>query len=220
MKRVLIIGDTHGKMGGYFDRLDEFVESNSNYLGDLYSLQIGDFGFEDNYRQRENWFEKSAKYDSKNHVFFGGNHDEYPIPEWTNGLGHFGEVPFIPNSFFVRGAKSVDEEARTAGHDWWPEEQLNWMQSKNALEKYIDVEPKYMFSHDAPQEAAEKMFFWKDPDETNTSKLLQEMFEAHKPDLWIFGHWHISTKTQIENTTFRCLDELETMILEFENHEY
>jgi Icc-related predicted phosphoesterase len=75
-----------------------------------------------------------------------------------------------------------------------------------------------VFSHDAPQQAAENIFTHKNPDATNTSKLLQEMFEAHQPKVWVFGHWHASVDTKFGDTTFRCLDELGTMTLEFMNH--
>jgi hypothetical protein len=127
-------------------------------------------------------------------------------------------VPFVPGGFFVRGAKSIDEGARTAGHDWWPEEELNWKQSKQALDEYINVEPKHVFSHDAPQQAAEVMFASKDPDPTNTSKLLQEMFDSHSPKTWTFGHWHRNVTAEVGGTTFQCLGELETTTLEFMSH--
>lgn len=224
VRKILIVGDVHGKIGGYFDRLDAFLDRNKHDLADLYSVQIGDFGFKDTYRQRAKQFGRSHKYDMENHKFFGGNHDEYPIPDWAGALGHFGEVPYVPNSFFVRGGKSIDEEARTAGYDWWPEEQLNWKQSKQALERYISLEPKHVFSHDAPQVVAGQIFPAKNHNPTNTGKLLQEMFDAHQPKTWTFGHWHKTKSMAVGDTLFQCLDELETSVLEIDSnlnhHEY
>lgn len=210
MRYVLIIGDVHGKIGGYFDLLDDFVESHDDDA-ELYSLQIGDFGFEDTYRQRANWFDRSQKYDIENHAFFGGNHDQYPIPDYAGALGHFGEVPFIEDSFFVRGARSIDRDGRTAGHDWWKEEELDWKQSREALEEYIRVEPKHVFSHDAPQSVPEQMFPGKENHSSNTGKLLEQMFQEHQPETWTFGHWHKTVSEKVNGTTFQCLGELETI---------
>jgi predicted phosphodiesterase len=214
VRKILIVGDVHGKIGDYFDRLDTFLDRNKHDTADLYSVQIGDFGFEDTYRQRANRFDRSHKYDIDSHKFFGGNHDEYPIPEWAGHLGHFGEVPYVPDSFFVRGAKSIDESARTAGHDWWPEEQLDWKQSKQALDEYIKMEPKHVFSHDAPQVVAGYFFPAKENHPTNTGKLLQEMFDAHQPKTWTFGHWHRTKSMEVGDTLFQCLGELDTAVLQ------
>lgn len=219
MRRVLIIGDVHGKIGGYFDLLDEFVERHKHTDEELYSLQLGDFGFKDTYRQRKRWFDRSERYDIEHHPFFGGNHDEYPIPEWAESLGHFGEVPFIPNSFYVRGAYSIDRDSRTVGRDWWPEEELDWEQSRKALEGYIKAKPEHVFSHDAPKEIPERMFPSKTNISSNTRKLLSQMLSEHRPKTWTFGHWHKNKSVSIDGTTFRCLGELETLELEFMNHE-
>jgi len=207
-RHVLIIGDVHGKIGGYFDLLDDFVKRRD----EGYSLQVGDFGFSDTYARRERWFEKSRRYDSENHVFFGGNHDDYDkYGEVKGALGDFGEVPFIPNSFFVRGAKSIDKEARTVGRDWWPEEELGWKQSRKAIEEYIKVEPSFVFTHEAPDIVTDQMFPTRETVSSNTGKLLSQMFREHQPDVWIFGHWHSSEEIDFEGTSFRCLDELETL---------
>lgn len=208
--RILIIGDVHGKVAGYFDRLDEFFEKHSED-DELYSLQIGDFGFEKEYNQRIERFEKSQRYDIENHRFFGGNHDQYPIKEEAMPLGHFGEVPYIPDSFFVRGAKSIDEEARTVGKDWWPEEELNWKQSRKAIEEYIRVEPDHVFTHEAPDIISEPMFPSRETVSSNTGKLLSQMLRQHQPKTWTFGHWHRSKELDLRGTSFRCLDELETL---------
>lgn len=221
MRRILIIGDVHGKIGGYFDLLDDFIERHRHDTADLYSLQVGDFGFKDTYHQRANWFDKTHRYDIENHQFFGGNHDQYPIPEWAGHLGDFGEVSFIPNSFFVRGAKSIDKESRTMGYDWWPEEQLDWKQSRKALDEYIRVKPKHVFSHDAPQELPQHMFSSVGENQsTNTGKLLSEMLAAHRPETWTFGHWHETESVEMNGTLFRCLGELETAELYISEYEY
>lgn len=213
--KIFAIGDVHGKIGGYFDLLRDLEKKS----GEVRTIQLGDFGFSSEYKQRRKRFDRSQKYDVDRHVFFGGNHDQYPIPEGIGNLGHFGEVPFIENSFFVRGAESIDKNQRTPGHDWWREEELNWKQSNNALEKYVKTEPKYVFSHDAPQSAAETLFPGKQNFESHTGNLLEQMFRAHKPDIWVFGHWHRTVSDTVEGTTFQCLGELETLELNLNSHE-
>lgn len=73
-----------------------------------------------------------------------------------------------------------------------------------------------MLTHDCPPEVAKKLFFDTDyrmmlsPQvQTRTADALQEMFYEHKPDLWVFGHWHIPAVTEIDGTTFVCLGELQ-----------
>jgi len=39
------------------------------------------------------------------------------------------------------------------------------------------------------------------------------LWGIHKPDLWIFGHFHNSWTQTIQGTEFRCLAELETFNL-------
>jgi hypothetical protein len=44
--------------------------------------------------------------------------------------------------------------------------------------------------------------------ESRTSLALQEMFEAHQPSAWYFGHFHINREFLIGETKFRCSAEL------------
>lgn len=216
MPRVLVIGDVHGKIGGYFDLLKDLTKRYSRGEN-AYSLQIGDFGFADTYNQRTKGIERSYRFDDDRHFFFGGNHDDYDYYHDAKGsLGDYGEVPFIPNSFFVRGARSIDRDKRTAGRDWWPEEELDWKQSRDCLERYIEVEPKYVFTHEGPQFVTEKMFPTKETISTNTGKLLDEMFKAHQPDRWMYGHWHETKSQEVNGTVFQCLGELETTEISYE----
>lgn len=196
MDNVRIIGDVHGKAREYCTIASEAE----------YSLQIGDMGFSECYDFVDHMMDKGYL-NPKRHVFFGGNHDDYHnLPYWH--LGDFGAVPFINNSFFIRGAQSIDKDMRTMGYDWWSEEQLGYRSSMDALNQYETIKPDIMFSHDAPDSIAVNMF----PDHklinTHTGRLLSNCYEAHQPKVWIFGHWHIPTIRDFGNTTFICLGEL------------
>jgi hypothetical protein len=76
---------------------------------------------------------------------------------------------------------------------------------------------KLVISHPAPSEAARQIlndlggsyFLNKHGDaESRTSKALQEMFEAHQPPAWFFGHFHINRKFVVGETKFRGLAEM------------
>jgi len=42
---------------------------------------------------------------------------------------------------------------------------------------------------------------------------LQEIYETHKPALWVFSHWRISRDFCLNGTQFICLNEMETLAI-------
>lgn len=209
-QKVLFVGDVHGKVGEYCELLKKKV---NNLKTDVCSIQIGDFGFEKEYVKRHKNFRRSIILESENHLFFGGNHDDYSaLPNFH--IGDYGHLPFVDEGYFVRGAKSIDKHARTAGHDWWPEEELDWKQAKECVKDYSEVKPKIVATHDAPDSVCRNIFSDDTRINTATGKLLQNLFDIHKPDLWIFGHWHEDRMKEVNNTIFVCLDELSVFELD------
>jgi predicted phosphodiesterase len=196
--QITIIGDVHGK----YKRYHEIIRETEHHP---YSIQIGDFGFK---------YDTLKNVDPKNHVFIGGNHDNYEVvndvPNYLGDYGHmvnFNGIDF----FYYRGAYSIDRQYRTIGIDWWEEEQVAIDQFIKARELYRDIKPYIMITHDCPQDIVLQML--KPGDrvfENNTSWALQELFNIHQPKMWFFGHWHKSRQIQHGNTKFICLDELET----------
>ena len=69
-----------------------------------------------------------------------------------------------------------------------------------------------MVTHDAPAAAIEVVF----PDVrlfrplSRTMQAFDAMFEHHRLDVWIFGHWHRSASAVVDGTRFQCLGELRT----------
>jgi len=221
--KLTFIGDVHGRYKSYRSVVEQCD----------YSVQIGDFSF---------------AYDvfndiSLNHRFFGGNHDNYEIiGECPNNLGDFGTQTINGvEFFFIRGAWSIDRKWRRFKIDWFPEEELNYVQQQEALEAYRAAKPKIMVTHDAPLEVVRTLFgtdtlvfFDHERDTvTATGQLLQECFNYHQPDLWIFGHHHknrselVLPPGEIYNpdskeegyhdkpkTRFICLGELQTFTVE------
>jgi hypothetical protein len=141
-----------------------------------------------------------------NHRFFKGNHDGYNVTD-SHELGDYGFCGLY--TFFVRGAYSIDKLYRTVGVDWFENEELSFRQMSLAIEEYGKSKPRIMLSHDCPQSVCEELFGY--TDKPITRQGLQIMLDIHKPDLWVFGHHHISKNIRIGSTDFVCLKELETM---------
>jgi len=207
--KVLVVGDVHGLVGEYCELLEKKVEGTKT----VKSVQLGDFGFEKEYNKRNHLFKKSSILIKEDHLFFGGNHDDYnSLPEFH--IGSFGELPFVAESFFVRGAESIDKSKRTPGHDWWPEEELSWKQARECAIDYEERDPSVVITHDAPGKVCKKIFPEKKINSSATSKLLQALYEVSSPDLWIFGHWHENKVKKVDQTIFACLDELSTFMFD------
>ncbi len=174
-----------------------------------YSIQLGDFGFD--YK-----FLKQNRVDPKRHAFIPGNHDNYEtLP--PHSLGDFGPIPFLPQSFFVRGAYSIDRHQRMIGRDWWPEEQLEMRQMQACLDAYVASKPRYVFTHDCPSSLIPYLrWVHRDSDDhpDATKQLLQVLLEEHTPEYWFFGHWHRSWQAKWGESTFICLNSREVYDLE------
>jgi len=87
----------------------------------------------------------------------------------------------------------------------------------DAIGLYKETRPTLVISHTAPSEGAKEIlkdlngcyFLNKHGDvESRTSRALQEMFEAHQPSAWCFGHFHINRDFLIGETKLRCLAEI------------
>lgn len=215
--QLRLIGDVHQKIKDYIKLLDA-----------PYSIQLGDMGFD---------YSLLNQVDASKHKFLAGNHDNYSISEYVDDkpsiliseneryafsempahyLGNYGlfRVPETDQDiFFVRGAYSIDWRYRTIGIDLFEYEELSNYEMSLALDLYLKTKPRFVISHDAPLDATKNIcsFLIKN----RTAYLLQEMFENHQPELWVFGHHHVSISKIIGNTQFICLPELGVLDLEF-----
>lgn len=197
MYNVTLIGDLHGK----YRRYHEILREKDRYP---HTIQLGDFGFD---------YDTLKNVDAKNHVFIGGNHDNYDkVNETPHYLGDFGyTVDFHGlDFFFFRGAYSIDKAYRTAGVSWWSDEQVKIERFFEARELYRSIKPDVMLTHDCPASIVPLLL---PPHatiyENQTSYYLEELFNIHQPKLWRFGHYHKSWQSTINGTHFKCLNELE-----------
>ena len=213
-----IIGDVHAQI----DRHDLFTRDARPYLEIIadvtYSIQLGDMG------DRETYEKLVAHVDPERHCFFPGNHDHYNgFP--PHNLGDFGPVLCGGvDFFFVRGAWSSDREklielGREQGKTlWFEQEELTDEQMHAALEAYLRVRPRIVFSHDAPTHVAR--LAWQNARRfsapnfravfcaSRTSDFLERLLEHHQPRLWLFGHHHRDWRHKEGGTTFVCVGEL------------
>jgi predicted phosphodiesterase len=203
-----LIGDVHQKLAQYIKLANEAE----------YSLQLGDLGFR---------YNPINALDSTRHRVLSGNHDNYTeengifINQTPHFLGDYGihTVPEFGDIFFVRGGNSIDKNSRTEWVDWFRREELSYAEGTKALELYCEIKPKFMVSHECP---ANIMDYFCPPKTwdgellkpSNTAKLLQAMFNYHKPDLHIFGHHHRRWDDTIDGCRFVCLEELGVLDLE------
>lgn len=203
---IRIVGDVHGKIPDYINLVKDCP----------YSIQVGDLGFD---------YKGLRFLDRYKHMFFPGNHDNYDtcydLPHCLGDAGNF-ELDDI-EFFFIRGGFSIDYLARVKFEQqrgfktWWTEEQLTTEEMEWAYDDYVDCRPSIMLSHSCPKEISDiignpgvlKAFgFNPDVFSTRTQELLQACFEVHKPDIWIFGHFHQNVDFIYNDTRFICLDEL------------
>jgi len=204
MKKVRFVGDIHGK----FTQYQSVVQSAAA------SVQVGDFGvgFPGQAvwdRQVQDWFQANP-----NHRFIRGNHDNpgscKANPGWIQDGKHEGDV------MYISGAWSIDHAWRTPGKTWWPDEELSTEELYQIYDSYMLHKPQIVITHDCPEAVSYELFikssasqFGQTQIPTRTAQALQSMWEAYKPKLWIFGHWHKTCDRVMLRTRFICLDELD-----------
>lgn len=206
---TVYIGDVHGKFGPYASLLKQHADT----------VQVGDMGIgfralgEDTYyeattKQRNPPFDQMIR---GNHRFIRGNHDNPAAckkhPQWIED----GTVE--DDKMFVGGAISIDKGYRTEGYNWWADEELSLQELHALIDDYVTAKPRVMITHDCPESVVDvicKHNNWVKHDlPSRTRQAFQGMLELHRPEVWVFGHWHFSYDAVIEGTRFVCLDELE-----------
>lgn len=197
-KAFKFIGDVHGKLEEY-RKIILTCEA---------SICVGDFGF------KKEWlwhYDNVWNRDIGSHYINPGNHDWYDYTiKPAASTGNWNYLPWW-KIFTVRGADSIDKHLRREGVDWFPNEELSYMEGIEVLDHYLTIKPRIVVSHDCPQKVMERFFGYNE--KSTTRQLLQVMFEQHQPELWVFGHHHQHKDEVINGTRFVCLDELETLEL-------
>ena len=111
---------------------------------------------------------------------------------------------------FCGGARSTDQQWRTEGLDWWPEEEVTLKDLDKLPEEKVDI----VISHTCPDEFLMQMdnrniirVDLTDPSQKDGSRhALSYVLNKYMPDLWYFGHYHKACAGQFRGTRWYCLD--------------
>jgi hypothetical protein len=211
---IRFVGDVHGRFGQY----EKII------AGAPRSVQVGDMGigFRPAGGPPDGAFSVTPPHGAMargDHRYIRGNNDNPAVcredPHWIP------DGRFENGIMFVGGALSIDRPLRTEGYSWWPDEELSPAELRRMLALYIERKPAIMVTHDCPEEVARivitripAMGVSRKDFPSRTRYALQEMWAAHAPSLWIFGHYHLGFDQILrggrENgTRFVCLAELE-----------
>lgn len=218
--KLIICGDVHGKYDQYYNIVKNYE----------FSIQVGDFGFGGSWTSLY-----YSDLSPNNHKICSGNHDDMDAAKssafWLGDFGvhRLGDFCF----FFIRGGLSIDRTYRVGewlssnrnpGYkSYWSNEELNFVEMNAALTAYKNAKPEHVISHSLPVSFRNQLLeSHKNPVslqkfgfdlgfEENTSLLLEECFKAHKPKLWVGGHYHQNFHAKIDGCDFYCLNELEVL---------
>ncbi|MEZ0212413.1 MAG: metallophosphoesterase [Xanthobacteraceae bacterium] len=206
MTTMRFIGDVHGRFKAYRALIKDVPRS----------IQVGDMGVGfRNFVGGEYTWSQNPPYDAMGqglHRFIRGNHDNPAVcrrqDRWiADGALVSGSV------FCLGGATSIDWRWRQEGLDWWADEECSAADLERHIRAYEMFRPRIVVTHEAPQSIAEAIMGRNDmrkiDDPSRTRLALQSMLEIHRPEYWVFGHWHVPFRETIDGTTFQCLAELE-----------
>lgn len=195
MNKITVIGDVHG-LGSEYTKLTDTHE---------YTVQIGDMGFD---------YQFMKYVDPEKHIFFGGNHDNYDkIGDCKNCVGDLGTYSLNGiDFFFLRGEHSVDRGYRSEGINWWRDEELEYQVLSRAVTMFEINKPNIVLSHGCPTSVLDKFITnGLEFKPSKTTQALEQMFQLHRPKIWIFGHHHKSHRCYKNGCLFICVDELDTV---------
>lgn len=216
MTLTRLIGDIHGMFNDYQ------VYSIGDFAGP--TIQVGDFGI--GFGQSDYWHENvNAFHADGTHRFIRGNHDN-PTVCREQMVGCINDGNIEDDVMFIGGAWSIDNPVappgwyrRTAGVDWWFDEECSDERFEQMFEAYDFYRPRVMITHDCPASISYKMFwgsgFLTGPVYPNrTSAWFDRFYQHHQPEEWYFGHWHKTMTHQEGKTKFQCIGELDYVDVE------
>lgn len=209
MAKVRVIGDVHEQYDGYLELIKDSE----------YSVQVGDMGFD---------YAPISHLD-KNHVFVRGNHDntftrcKNMLPDY--GVSNIGGLEF----FHVGGGHSVDWKHRVPGINYFLDEELSQKKMNECLSFYENLNPKpeVIISHECPYVVSQQFdttilesFGYHKDWRSDTCSMLNIIYHARAPKLWVFGHHHKRVTKLINGTMFVGLNILDYVDLETDDEYY
>lgn len=176
------------------------------------SLQLGDMGI--GFPEKNQGYERDGLSYSpelgQEHKFIRGNHDDPAL--CRKHCNYAGDWEYFrrPNIFVVSGGFSIDHAYRIKNIDWWEDEELNDTQLDHMFESYKKFKPRIVATHECPTIIKKNAItnYSKLNKISRTEEMLQNMFDWHKPEFWIFGHHHKKIELSVDGVKFIGLNEL------------
>jgi predicted phosphodiesterase len=152
-------------------------------------------------------------------LFCDGNHDNHWELRKLKNLAVADNVFYQPrgstitlpdgrNILFMGGANSIDQQHRTVGVSWWPEETISQSDFQNLPDKDIDI----FITHTCSNEIYDNFIQFKlggrytpRKDKDPSYHALSALWEMYNPSQWYFGHFHVNVKGQLEDTRFQAM---------------
>ena len=204
--KIRFIGDVHGK----FERYKRLIKNHER------TRQVGDMGVgffkllgDERIPTANPPFDAMERGDNR---YIRGNHDNLSVCKQQK---HWIEDGYREdNIMYIGGAASIDRVYRTEGLSWWADEELSYEELLKLYDDYVQFKPAIMVTHTCPLFVIPYLVPHIYPQDFRSEKAFEAMFAEHRPDVWIFGHWHTSVDMVILGTRFVCLNELEVLDLE------
>jgi len=208
--KILMVGDLHG----IYNVLNDVIIQQEPDL----VIQCGDFGYFPMLPEyKDRYFNINTTHTKI--LFCDGNHDDHwNLRRLKNNViapnifyqprGSTYRLPDGRNILFMGGANSIDQNRRTMGIDWWPEEVISQSDFRNLPDEDIDILVSHTCSNEIYDESIQYSllkngFPRKDVDPSYTA--LSRIWEIYQPSQWFFGHFHINMNGTIGPTRWQCL---------------
>jgi len=209
-------GDIHGDFG-WMQKV--FARQKQGHS----ALQLGDYGVGFPEHPDSLWIKDGLSWPpimGNGFKFIRGNHDHPALcQEHPDYLGDYGYDEHT-GIFYISGSDSIDKNHRTPQIDWWIKEQLSVPQLQNMIDLYESVKPRIVVSHTCPASIQTSMMQFAlirgrgRKGIHRTEIALDHCLELHRPERWLFAHYHRSRTEEIQGTRFSCIGINQRVILE------
>ena len=211
--KTIAVGDIHGE----FTPLISIIKENRNTI----LLQCGDFGWWKFLSKRIMDLDRTCNENNVIIHWCEGNHEDHLFIKQNDMVtpniiyqprGSTVKLPDGRVVLFIGGADSIDKKYRTAGYDWFPDENI----TMDDIDNLPDIDVDVIISHTAPDYfdlglpttgsfIGVDLSTYKD----NNRVLLNMAYDKYKPKEWYFGHFHKYRKGRFENCIWTLMDVMQ-----------
>ena len=199
MTVIRFIGDTHGKV----ITMSRMMIS----APDQISVHVGDVGFGwDNDKDQHEKLLLAYNRIPGCHKFIRGNHDslhyiKHHFKDWWMRDGEY--FPEF-NMMTIGGGYTISPASYIEGRNWWADEEMNHYYMERVYDRYMEVNPSILVTHDLPSKVSQELYSLPDYRmvKNRTSNFFNILFERNAPRLWVAGHWHVKKVKNIGQTLF------------------